>query len=243
MNSFVSFINIRNRSQQISPDKANIILSGISSITADIASQKILVGSVFDSDFQNIIQNSNTDKEMYENVQLYSQRYLEKNLDEAESAKKVAEEERDKARSKVSEVTQTAVQTKESLEKRNAELDEHKERICQFAEKETKRKFHFAFYVIPALWVILSVAFVIFMLLQFIACGASWNFASRFSDYVQITTFGKGSSGPLYLVDAALFFGLAFIYKKAMKNPFNNESKQAYRRELVEQYIKRNNLL
>lgn len=243
MNSFVSFINIRNRSQQISPEKANIILSGISSITADVESQKVLVGSVFDTDFQHIIQNSNTDKELYESIQLYSQRYLEMNLDEAEKARKVAEEERDKAKNKVDEITQTAVQTEESLEKRYAEINAHKEQICQFAEKKTEIKSRFAIYVVPTLLVILFVAFFVFVLLQFVACGASWNFATRFSDYVQITTFGKGSSGPLYLIDFALFCGLTFICQKAMKNPFDRVKGQAYRSELVEKYIKENNLL
>ena len=140
-------------------------------------------------------------------------------------------------------MSQTAVQTKESLEERYAEIDAHKERVCQFVEKKTEIKFCFAFYVVPTLLVILLVAFVIFVLLPLVACSASWNFVTKFSDYLQATTFGKGSSGPLYLIDAALLGGLAFICKKAMKNPFDREKRQAYRSELVEKYIKENNLL
>lgn len=242
MNSFVSFINIKNRYRQLSPEKANVILSGISSITADVESQKVLVGSVFDADFQNIIQKSNTDKELYETVQLYSQRYLEENFNEVETARKAAELERDNAKSKMNEITQTAAQTKEDLEKRKAELDVQKERICQFAEKKTKTKFCLNFYVVPVLLVICSVFFVIFVLLQFVACDSSWNFATKFSEHIQNTTFGKGSDAPLYLIDTAFFSGLVFIWKTRMMNPFDKEKRQEYRSELVEIYITENNL-
>lgn len=243
MNSFVSFINIRNRSQFISPEKANIIVSGISSITADVKAQKVLVGSVFDTDFQDIIQNSNTDKELYENVRIYSQKYLENNLDEAEKAKKVAEEERDKAKSKVDEVIQASTQTKASLEKEYAEINAQKERVCRFAEKKTKLKFRLAIYVVPISLVVLLVAYAGFVFLQFVACSAAWNLVTLFSNYIQTTTFGRGSSGPLYLIDVALLGGLAYVWKKVMRNPLNKEKKHAYRNELVEKYIKENNLL
>ena len=235
MNSFVSFINIRNRSQQISPEKANIILSGISSITADVESQKVMVGSVFDEDFQTIIKNSNTDKELYESVKLYSQRYLERNLSESEKEKAAAEKERDNAISKVNEITRT-------VEQANTKLDTQKDRICHFAENKTKMKYCVSFYVIPTLIVVLSMAYIVFVLLQLFACSASWNFVTRFFDYIQITTFGKGSSGPIYLIDFVLFCGLAFFWKKAMMNPFDKGRKQAYRDKLVEDYIKKNNL-
>ena len=207
MNSFVSFINIRNRSQQIFPEKANIILSGISSITADVESQKVMVGSVFDEDFQTIIKNSNTDKELYESIKLYSQRYLERNLSESEKAKAVAESERDNAISKVNEITQTIIQA-------NTKLDTQKGRICQFTENKTKIKYYTSLYIIPALIVVLWMAYIVFVLLQLIACNTSWNFASKFFDYIKITTFGKGSSGPLYLIGLALFSALAYFVKK-----------------------------
>lgn len=83
--SFVSFINIRTNSQQLSPEKANAILSGISSITEDIKTQEMLVASIFDDVFQNVIKHSNTDKELYIKAQQLSQKYLEKELAEKDA--------------------------------------------------------------------------------------------------------------------------------------------------------------
>ncbi|MEG1502467.1 MAG: hypothetical protein RR313_11010 [Anaerovoracaceae bacterium] len=235
MNSFVSFINIRNRSKQISPEKANIILSGISSITADVESQKVIVSSVFDNDFQTIVNNSNMDKELYEKVKLYSQRYLESNLSESERARVAAEKERDTAMNKVSKIVQTVEQT-------ITKFDDQKERICQFAENKTKAKFLLLFYIVPTLIAVLSMVYIVFLILQFVACSASWNFVSGFFNYIQSTTFGEGSGGPLYLIDFVLFGTLSFAAKKAMKNPFNKDKKRIYRNRLVEEYIKNNNL-
>ena len=67
--SFVNFINIRARSKQVTPEVANIIISGISSITEDIETQEILVSSIYDDEFQNIIHHCKTDEELFSQTQ------------------------------------------------------------------------------------------------------------------------------------------------------------------------------
>ena len=78
--SFVNFINVRARSKQVTPEVANIIISGISSITEDIETQEILVSSIYDDEFQNIIHHCKTDEELFSQTQNLSQRYLDTQL-------------------------------------------------------------------------------------------------------------------------------------------------------------------
>ena len=161
--SFVSFINIRPRSQQITAEKANVILSGISSITEDLQAQKTLVDSVFDEDFQNIIQQSSTDQDLYQRVQLYSQNYLdyqlkekEKKLLEAEAFATQKNDENADLEKTVAERDSKLEQQEEELKKRTAEIkrkeiesEDKRERICQFAERKTRCPFVMKWYVFP----------------------------------------------------------------------------------------------
>lgn len=78
--SFVNFINIRAKSKQVTPETANIIISGISSITEDIETQEILVSSIYDDEFQNIIHRCKTDEELFSQTQNLSQKYLDEQL-------------------------------------------------------------------------------------------------------------------------------------------------------------------
>ena len=89
---FVNFINIRPTSKQVSPENAHAIISGISSITEDIKTQKYLVASVFGEEFQNVIRNSSSDIELYEKVQTITQNYLEEQLKEKENVIKTLQD-------------------------------------------------------------------------------------------------------------------------------------------------------
>lgn len=255
--SFVSFINIRPRSQQITAEKANVILSGISSITEDLQVQKTLVDSVFDEDFQNIIQQSSTDQELYQKVQLYSQNYLddqlkekEKRLHETESLVTQKDDENAGLIKTVAERDTKLEQQEEELKKRAAEIkrkeaesEDKRERICQFAEKKTRFPFVMKWYVFPFLAAVIVLAFCVFVLLQFVFCDKSWNVANIAFNYVANTTFGKNVDSYIAVIDGAAFTLLLVVFLPQLwVKPWDKEKREEDKQKRIEKYIKRNNL-
>lgn len=255
--SFVSFINIRPRSKQITAEKANVILSGISSITEDLQAQKTLVDSVFDEDFQNIIQQSSTDQELYQKVQLYSQNYLddqlkekEKKLHEAAALVTQKSDENADLVKTVAERDSELKQQEEELKKRTAEIkrkeaenEDKRKRICQFAERKTRFPFVMKWYVFPAVAALIVIAFGVFVLLQFAFCDKSWNVANIVFDYVAKTTFGKNVDSYIAVIDSAAFaiLGVA-VFPQFKIRPWDKEKREEDKQKRIEQYIKRYNL-
>ena len=247
--SFVSFINIRTHANQLSPDTANIILSGISSITEDIESQKLLVSTVFDKEFQNIIQYSNNDEELYKKTQAISQHYLEIELADHKEKLNTAFEQLQNQGADIANLKSLFEVTKNSL---NEKTDKHEKvvlssedqqnRIKKFATKKTKPKFIFVWYIIPLTIVLFSIFVFFFIALQFIYCNESWNIITNFFAYIKNTTFGSGVEYVPYVIDAALLTIIGLLYKKVFRNPFNKQKKKEYRHNLIENYIKNNDL-
>lgn len=247
--SFVSFINIRSKSQQLSPEKANIIVAGISTITEDIQAQQVLVSSVFGEDFQNIIRNSNTDTELYKNVQVYSQNYLEEQLrEQAEkitaisdaSGKKDAEI--DKLRSEAAQREKVLKKEQETTAEKIEELETHKERICAFAKKQIKLKFMFQYYLVPICFCLFWAITVSFLMLQFVFCDKEWNIITYLLNWLDTTTFGKKVGDALYAIDLALCGSGCVLTKSFFKNPFDKEKRDQYEADMIKKYIANHNL-
>lgn len=256
MESFVSFINIRPRSQQLNPEKANIILSGISSITEDIMTQKHLVSTVFDEGFQNIIKHSNTDQELYRLTQVYSQKYLEDELKSKDNALQTLLKEKDlkdahitelekviqKKEYSITEIREEKTRSDEELRKKASELEAYRERICEFAEKRILPAFLWRWYILPALILLYTVFGVVFIVLQFLYCNASWNFVNKLLNNIANTTFGKGVENYIYIIDGFIIATISALYRKVWKNPLNKAKQMEDKALRVERYIKNNQL-
>lgn len=255
--SFVSFINIRTNPKQLSPEKANIVLSGISSITEDIRSQEILVSSIFNDDFQEIILHSNTDADLYVRVQQYSQNYLEDELRERDSALLVASKSLSAKDEEIAMLTETvekkthavALQEKtinnqnEFLMQHENTIEQHRKKVCKFAERKTRFAFLLKWYIFPVIVAMLIVSFCLFILLQFTFCDKPWNVANIVIAYVANTTFGKNVDNYIAVIDGAAFTLLVVvIIPQLWVKPWDKEKKEADRQKRIEKYIKRNNL-
>ena len=97
-------------------------------------------------------------------------------------------------------------------------------------------------YVIPVLLALLVLAFVLFILLQFIYKDEKWNFAVAFFDWTKATYFGTYVGDYIYAIDLALAAIVGWLLKKWMVNPFNKELNELRKMELVQRYIKDNHL-
>lgn len=247
--SFVSFINIRPVSQQISPEKAHIILAGISSITEDIKAQEYLVKSVFDEEFQSIIMQSKTDDELYQKVQTISQKYVDDQLKQNEAEITALRENIQLVEHAVQNLQDEVGTSKykldekqQEIERKVAEVERKKEQIAEFAEKKIRFKLVLKTYVLPAVLVILTVAFFVFIVLQFVYADKKWNYAIIFFNWIKTTTFGQLVGDFVYTIDAVIGGGLVAAIKKWMRNPFDEVAKEGLKIELIQEYIRKSKL-
>ena len=247
--SFVSFINIRPSSKRVSPENAHIILSGISSITEDISAQEHLVEAVFSDDFQNVIKNSTSDMDLYEKVQRISQNYLDEELRKKDAT--IVALQADVSRygiegkalqDKIDEKDTALTESNRTIQRQDEETKQKQGRILSHAERKTQPKYIAKTYVIPVLLALLVLAFVLFILLQFIYKDEKWNFAVAFFDWTKATYFGTYVGDYIYAIDLALAAIVGWLLKKWMVNPFNKELNELRKMELVQRYIKDNHL-
>lgn len=251
-NSFVSFINISTKNQHISAEKANIIVSGISSITEDIKTQNALVSAVYNGDYQDISQYS--DNELYKYIQKISSNYLENELSEKSDALKKANNNLSQKEEKIAELEMKVTdeqkdkyhqekiyQTK--IEELNNEKELQKERLCKFAEQKIKSIYIWRWYILPTLIAVYTLCILIFVGFQFLFSDASWNLATKILDIISNTTFGRNVNNYTVYINAALFAPILPIYPLLWKNPWNKYNKMIDKETRVERYIKDNGLV
>ena len=259
--SFVSFINIKPKSQQITAEKANIILSGISSITEDIEKQRGIIKAAYGSNFQQVVQHSHSDVELYEAAQRHSMNYLEGELGAAtsqlDSATRVINEQNETIsdlQAKVSEVSSRAVvQAGQASRKEtgyrkeiatlNNKQEQRREKICKFAEKKIRPIFNLRWHVIPALILLYSVCVIAFIALQVLWCDESWNIVTKLFGYIANTTFGKNISEYVGIIDTAAVALIGVFYKCLWLNPWDMAKKNEDMLKRVDNYIKKHDLL
>lgn len=258
--SFVSFINIAPETPQLTAEKANIIISGISSITEDVTAQKGIVAAAYGDEFQRIVQHANTDSELYLAVQDYSKNYLETELSAAKSKLQEATKDlEDKqitieklqmfCEQKNEEVHKTAAHSatrekeyQSKIKKLTSEKKTQNEKIEKFAEKKTKRKYMITTYLIP-IGLLLSTFFcVAFVALQFVFGDKEWNFVISLFEWIETTPFGKGNDSVMYIVDGVICAVILAAFKKWWRNPFDKVSKRKLKEELVNDYLEQNDL-
>ena len=259
--SFVSFINIVPRRSQISPEKANAIISGISIITDDIQSQKILVSAICEGKYQDVINGDESNDELYQAVQTICQNYLKEELEkkeqkiaslEADTVSKnesiVSLEEKNNDQAKeISTLKDEVSAQKADLEKTQKELESmsesHKEQICAFAKKKTAFAWALKWYILPIITIILVSLFFLFVVLQFVFADAKWNIATIIMNKIGETPFGKNVEGYYAIVDGGILaFLLSFIIPTCWVKPWDKDKRDADKQNRIEKYIKRHHL-
>lgn len=247
--SFVSFINIQPHSQQITAEKANVIISGITSITEDIETQQIIVASVYDDDFQNIVKNSNTDIELYRQTQTYSQNYLDIQLKDKDNQLSILQDAFLEKNKKIDQLQVDVSCQEDQLKEKQDEIiekakniEEQQERTYTFAEKQIKAMYYLKYYIVPGIFFCFILFYIIFILLQFFFADKSWNYSVIFFNWVKNTLFGKAVGDFIYAIDLAFAGILGTFMKVFMVNPFDKEKKNQDKADMVQAYIKKHKL-
>jgi hypothetical protein len=253
--SFVSFINIRSHKQQLTSDKANIIISAISSITEDMNSQEYLVQSVFENNFQDILKQGLSDTELYETAQTISQNYLQSELEAQKESLSKANSTIDSLGCKISNLegeisniketkTNELESSKQELSNQANKIEEQKDRISKFAEKKITSSFLFYWYILPVIILLWTVIVITFIAFQFFFKNESWNFSLFMLKWIDTTAFGEFSGeGSVIAIDT--FLGGAFIALLVkFKNVFlNRDSKMEDKLKRIQRYITKHKLL
>jgi len=270
--SFVNFINVRSAHQQMSAEKANAIISGISVITEDIVTQEVLISAICSGAYQNIIKNTQDNDALYEAIQEVCKKHLEEELKEKDSMISSLKENENISNERITALEENVQgyekeisSLKEQVDKQALDINEkeqiinnntkeiveskrvnetYKENIYEFAQKKTRLSFALKWYVFPAITVFLIVSYILFVAFQFIACDAEWNFVTRVVELIGQTTFGKSVNGYIAVVDSAVFILLVtIIVPNFFVKPWDNEKRDLDKQNRIERYIKNNKLL
>lgn len=187
--------------------------------------------------------------EIYEKVQRISQNYLDEELRKKDAT--IVALQADVSRygiegkalqDKIDEKDTALTESNRTIQRQDEEIKQKQGRILSHAERKTQPKYIAKTYVIPVLLALLVLAFVLFILLQFIYKDEKWNFAVAFFDWTKATYFGTYVGDYIYAIDLALAAIVGWLLKKWMVNPFNKELNELRKMELVQRYIKDNHL-
>ena len=80
--SFVNFLNLRGNEQVISGERLQIILAGISEITADPGTQRSLMNLLVENKFNDIINGERDNETVYEKAKIFAQSETDKKITE-----------------------------------------------------------------------------------------------------------------------------------------------------------------
>ena len=231
LKSFVSFINVRHKTQQIPSSKANIILSAISSVTEDVKAQAGIVETILGREFEGLLHEKIEDTELYEQVKQISENFLREELKEKEKEIAFTLDENTSQKKEIQRLEGLNTQVEGRLKEQN-------EKMYNIARKSTLKRFVFIWWGIPISLSIAILVFVFFVSAQFFWVNAKWNFIAELIVWVNNTPFGKSSGGAaIYIVDCVFFAIIAYMVKKWMRNPFNKSKRDEYRRELIHKYL------
>ncbi len=256
--SFVSFINIKPHSQQINAEKANIIISGISSITEDVNKQRGIIKAAYGGDFQRIIQSSQSDEELYDAAKQYSINYLDSELEDSSTRLNQAHQVIDMQNKEIDDLETQMSETKAHAENQakqashkeqgyQAEIkqltnknEQQRKKVCEYAEKKTRFAHIFKWYIVPVLIIVYALMLVAFVTLQFLWCDASWNIVTKIVEAIDSTTFGQNVEGYIAVIDGAGFaILLSVMVPYFWVKPWDSEKRKADKVARVEKYIKK----
>ncbi|MPM04496.1 hypothetical protein SDC9_50774 [bioreactor metagenome] len=237
LKSFVSFINVRRRSKQLTAEKANIILSGISTITDDIGTQRILVSSIFDDEFQKVIRNSNTDNELYENTKKFSQNYLDSQLAETKAALEESEQRSKEETYKNGKIAEEVATLKQAQIEHEAKNNDTIKKVQAIAEEETRLEYMLNSFIYPVVISIVSLGLISFILLQFLFYNASWNIIAHFCNGSSPIPICVIIDKYLGVIDSILLFILGYLFKAFIDKRKNKAEREIYKQDLIKAYM------
>ena len=127
--SFVNFLNLRSNEQAISGEKLQIILAGISEITADVETQRGLMNILVENRCKDIINGDKDDETIFERAKYFAKSETDKRIEELK-------QNQDDLKNTVNSLTDL----KSKQERARQELEASKEKAIKDKERLLKNK-------------------------------------------------------------------------------------------------------
>lgn len=228
--TFVNYINIRPRSKELDVKKSIVIISGISSITEDYGYQEEIAKSIFEDDFESIVSDASTEDEIYFSTQTYSKNYLERELHKKEDDFEEIE--------RFSHLQTTTIsELKKDNYAKDLKIIESNKQLEKMAEMHIRHTYRLKCYVLPSMFTMLSVLFLLFMFLQIFFCEKDWNIVTDFANYLKTTTLGQNQPVLLYGIDCILIPIIGWVFVKYLPKHIGYEYKKNTKNKLICEFI------
>lgn len=208
MKSFVSFINIKPAIKQISVGKANAILAAIGSLTNDFKTQKLLVASVFDDEFQRVIASAKDEEELFEMSKIHGQKLIDQKMEQQDTRIYAAEQKVAELTDKLAHEERLRDEERTEYDKAKSEASDRSNRQSEIIEKmalqHTWLPYHCVWTFLPI--VAFLVGGVVLLLLAIGLFGSSENnITLQLIEWYKTTPLGSGMSDPYgWLVPASI---------------------------------------
>jgi hypothetical protein len=223
--SFVSFLNMPQNEKEVSYEKLQLILTGISEITEDAEKQSSIIKILVEKKFKDVLQKGYTDDDIIEHSKTFAKTALEKDLGELSQLHTQLEGkfESHKATTLV-KIETLETKTSEQLEKLTAKEQEiiklRKELKVKTVNEEIKK------WQKPALWLIpLGVIIIVFTIFQF--CYKDWTYNYSYKIITSIDTLESDTQkNTLRTLMYSPLIGLWLIITFCIKRLTNSDTKR-----------------
>ena len=241
MKSFVSFINIKPAIKQISISKANAILSAIGTITDDFKTQRLLVSSVFDDEFQKVIISAKDETELFEMSKVHAQKVIDQKLEQQESRIVATEQQVTVLQGKLEEELQLREKERSEYSKQQLASTERSSMQEDLIEKMAFRHTSFQYYLIWTILPVVAIAIgtgVIALFAIGLLGRPDNNITLKLIEWFKTTPIGEKVPDPYGLLISAALTLLASTYVYGASKLFSPKRK-AKRDEYKNDYINR----
>ncbi|TAF74227.1 MAG: hypothetical protein EAZ53_10225 [Bacteroidetes bacterium] len=233
--SFVSFLNMPQGEKEISYEKLQLILTGISEITEDAEKQSSIIKILVEKKFKDVLQKGFSDDEIIEQSKSFAKTTLEQNLDELSAKHSVLEysfESHKVATSvKIEDLESKTDEQGIKLNSKEQEVKRLKAALKIKTVKEDIRK-----WAKPAYWLIpVGILIVVFTVLQF--CCKDWTYNYSYKIITAIDRLeSETQKNTLRALMYAPLIGLWMICSFCFNRLTDSEDKQNKKREFENKF-------
>jgi len=251
--SFVSFLNLPQGEKEISYEKLQLVITGISEITDDADKQSAIIKILVEKKFKDVLLKGSSDDDIIEQSKLFAKMTLEQNLNELSAKHSVLEESFESHKAATSDKIKGLETTTSEQEVRLTAKEQEVERLkseqevkLTSKEKEIQRlkeelktktvKEDLSKWKRPAYWLlIIAIIIIVFTIFQF--CLKDWVYNYPYKIIVEIDKLGSETQkNTLRTLLYAPLIGLWIICNFCNKRLFSSENKSEKKKEFEQNF-------
>lgn len=182
--SFVSFLNLSQNETNISNEQLQLILVGISEITADFEKQSAIIEVMIDKNFKGILEKSLSDDEIIERSKAFAKSKLEADLDQVTEHYHVLSESLDAhIKGSGAVLYEMQIEKQQEIDRNKSIQLENRQLKQELRRKYVKDRF-FWWQLVGYLAVVALILAFVFYLLIFICKDWKYNYAHKIINWI-----------------------------------------------------------